>query len=929
MSAGVPRLAEWLIERVVPAHARESVLGDLHERFDVRARRSGEGAARRWYWRQAIAFLVRLPVIRVVAGASPMRANGRARDPLGAGLLRDVRMAVRTLRRRPGLTVTAAGIVALAIGANATVFGVLKAVLLEDLPFPEPDRLVMLWDDYPTASRMPITLEHYEAWAARTDLFSGVGAWETVSPALLDGEWPERLEGSLVTANLLPLLGARPVLGRLLLPQDQAAGAEPVMVLGHELWSARFGADPAIVGRTLDVNGVRTRIVGVVAEDFWFYDPYSATRSISGRNAASARFWLPLPVEQGFYAEERNYPRYRVIARLQDGVTLEAAAASAALMRRELPPTSSRETAAIEMRPLTEQVVAEARPRLLAMLGAVTLVLLIACVNLASLLLVDLEARRAELSLRLALGAGRARLVRQLVLESTLLGAGGGMLGLLLAVPMMRWIVALVPRGLPLAHRVGLDAGVAAAGIAASLAAGAAVGLAAALRTDAVRPGAGMATAPRTVAGSRSSRRVHDALVCVEVALSLILLVGATLLVRSLAVLNGVDTGFDSEHVLTFEVSPAAGAAALPDGEFIAALEQRVRSLPGVLGAGATTALPFSRWGQSAPIEVDGAVQDRPPRIDFRLVSPGYFDAIALPLRAGRAFSASDRAGTQPVVVVNDAFVERWLDGARDPVGRTIAVTWFRERSVRTIAGVVANVKHNELFESNLPIVYAPMLQAPVPFGRFAVRTRPGMETTLIEPIRRVAAAIDPRRPLGARIPAETIVGRRGEGWKVSRSTLKHERALIGDTALTRIAFDALVAQSMEEERFHTQVLDAFAAVAVVLTLIGIHGVVSYTTRQRDREMGIRMALGAGATSVRRLVLTRGLAPVAIGLVLGIAGALAATRVPRGLLHGVAEHDLASFVAASAAFALVSAVACAVPARRAARLDPVQVLRGE
>jgi predicted permease len=376
--------------------------------------------------------------------------------------------------------------------------------------------------------------------------------------------------------------------------------------------------------------------------------------------------------------------------------------------------------------------------------------------------------------------------------------------------------------------------------------------------------------------------------------LSLVLLIAATLLVRSFVSLKTTETGFDPRGVLTFEALATWDPATGPPTFFVE-LEERVAALPGVAAVGGTTALPFSRWAQSARVAVGGAaIEGEAPRIGHRLVTPGYFGAIGLPVRSGRAFDVTDVVGAPEVAIVNEAFVAAYLAGAAEPIGQVVTVERGRRVDRRAIVGVVANVKHSRLFEPARPIVYAPVRQDPAPFQRFAVRVDSGDPMTLVEPIRRTAAAIDARQPLQEFYPFET-----------------------------------LIAQSIEEERFYTQVLGAFAASAVLLTLAGIYGVVSYATRQREREVGIRMALGAGAGRVQGLVLGQGLVPVAIGLGLGGVGAAASAGLLRSLLHSVPAHDPVSFGLATILFALVAAVACLVPARRAARLDPAQVLRGE
>jgi predicted permease len=890
-----PRVAQWLVSFVLPRAGRDVVLGDLLERFRDRAAQRGVGAARRWYWRQAVSFVARVPASRAAAGLNGVMAGDTVAarfGPVATGIGSELRFAFRSLRRRRGLSMAAVAVLALAIGASTTVFSVVKAILIERIPFQDPDRLVMIWDRYPEHPDRdaPIRLDHYREWMGRTDLFTSVGAYETTSPSLEYGEWPERVEGAFVTSNLLPLLGARPALGRLLAPEDEAEGAAPVIVLSHGLWQSRFGGDPSIVGRQIRLGGVDTRVVGVMSEAFWFYDPYMVSRSLTGWSGEAARLWLPL--RAGAFGGETDYPRYRVIARLRDGVSLPTAADAAAAARSRMTGEDAQEQMTVELLPLSEQIRADSRPRLLGLFGAVALVLLIACVNLVNLLLVHVESRRSEFAVRAALGAGRGRLALQPVLESVLLAAGGGVVGLALARLGTGWLVGLVPRGLPLAHRIGIDVAVAAFGIGLALLAGLAVGVMAALRIDLRRIGAVMLSGSRTVSGSRSSRRIHGALVAAEVSLSLVLFISATLLLRSLASLHGADTGFEADGVLTFHSTLAVSQDRPANTEFFPRLEAAVREMPGVEAVGSTSALPFSLWGQLGRIEIDGTPVDG--SIERRVVSPGYFDAIRLPLRSGRVFSESDRGGAPPVVVVNEAAVDRWLGGDSDPIGRTITVIVRDERTVHTVVGVVANVKHERLDEADRPILYSAHRQWTLIFQRFAVRVAAGDPMRLVEPVRRAAAAIDPAQPLQ-----------------------------------DFISFDALVARSFEEESFYTKILGAFAAAAILLTLVGIYGVVAYITRQRDREVGIRMALGAGAGSVRRLVLGQGLIPVAIGLGLGWLGGLATAGLLRGLLHGIAERDPRTFALAAIMFAIAAAAACLIPANRAARVEPATVLRSE
>lgn len=888
-----PALARRLASITLPRRHRATCLSDLDERFESLARKQGVAEARRWYWRQATGFLLRVPAERLAIGAG-LRG-------LGAGFARDLSFAARTLRLRPGFTIPALIILALAIAANAAVLSIVDNVLLRELPVGDPDEVVLIWDIAPPGDRserrMPITVDHYSQWKRRDDLFELVGAMDTATPTLEADEFTIGVEGVIVSGDMFELLGARPALGRALTTADDAPDAAAVIVISHRLWRNSFGGDPGIVGRVIDVSNVPTTIVGVMPADFWFFDPYGFTRAGAGRETAQPDFWQPLS-SRNWQLTGTDYPALRVIARLRDGVTLQQASDAASAMRAALAVEEERADMGVRLTRLEDAVLGAKRDRLLLLQAAVTLLVLIACVNLMSLVLAKAAATRGELAVRAALGAGRGSLVRLAVSEALLLGLGGGLLGLLAARSLGGVIMSLAPRDLPLAHRVAVDGRVALITLAVALAAGLMAGVLPALRLDFGALTRALSSGSRSVAGDASTSRSRFALVALEVALTLVLLIGATVMLRSFFGAWRSDPGFERDSVLTYFVTVSSAPGEEPDPTFHDRLLEQVRDLPGVVSAGGTTHLPFTNWGNSWAITLDeGTSIEDAPRVDGRWITETYLDTMGIELRAGRDFARSDDDGSEPVVLVNEAFVERFFDTseAGAAAGRVIGVGKYGPPRIvqHRIVGVVENVKTGRLFEVPRPLVYQAVRQDPKIFLRHVVRTT-GPPTTLAAPIRRVAAAIDRRQPITEIYPLKS-----------------------------------LLADSLAEERFYTQLLSAFGLLAFALAVVGVYGSVAYSTRLGLREFGIRIAFGARPREVERLIVGRGLAPVVLGVAIGCGGAAMLVRGLESLLHGVSPIDPMSFAIASGAFMLIAAVAALLPAYRAAAVDPIEVLRAD
>lgn len=909
---GPPRWATLVVRAALPAHAAASHLADLDERFQLIVQRHGTARARRWYWRQAAGFAWRVPLARLIdtagrAARPPGRQPARSArfQHLRGALARDVAHAARTLRARPGFTVPAVAILALAIAANSVVLSIVDNVLLRELPFPDADELVMLWDLRPPESaspgKMPVSYEHYLGWRARHDLFAEIMAMDTLQPVVETDVYPLRTNGMMISGSAFAMLGAVPARGRPLLPDDDAPGADPVAVISDPLWRTGFGADPGIVGRAVTIDGAPVTVVGVMAEDFWSFDPYMFYRSIGGRETAQPAVWRPLSTRDWSDPDWYEYAALRVTARLQPGVSIAAARTALDAMRAARFMEGDEARLGVDVVRFADEVRGEMAPRLLLLQGAVTLLVLIACVNVMSLVLAKASAQRAELAVRAALGAGRGSLVRLAIIESALLGLGGGALGLLGAHALGGLVMRMAPRELPLAQRVGIDTRVAALTLAVALLAGIIAGLLPALSLDFSSLTRSLRAGSRNVAGGALGGRSRFLLVAVEVTLTLVLLIGAAVLTRSFVGVWRTDPGFEARRALTFFSVLATPPGEAPDYSFHTRLLDELRELPGVESVGGTTHLPFSQWAYTRPVVVgagEASLQDA-PRVESRWITEGYLDAMGMRLLAGRDFERRDDGNAEPVIIINEAFAARFFPGVGDPrtlIGEEVGVVTFgaQRRLLRhRVVGVVGNVKHDHLFESDRAIMYTPLRQDPTVYLRFVVRTS-GDPLALVPAVRAAAATVDRHQPLNEVFTLET-----------------------------------LIAQSLTAERFYTQLLMAFGGVAFALAAFSVYGTVAYSARLRQREIGIRIAFGAQPGAIRRLVVGQGLAPVAAGVVAGCGGGALLVRSLTGLLHGVSPFDLPSFAAAAGLLVAVAAVAALIPARRAASVDPIEVLRSD
>jgi putative ABC transport system permease protein len=828
----------------------------------------------------------------VILGVSPPGSSNRveALPPTRVGIgellmithaIRDARYALRQLVKAPGFTVVAVLTLALGIGATTAIFSVVNGVLLRPLPYPESDRLVRVHETVPQYGRFSVAPATFLDWRQQNGVFEHIAAYSSASATLLADDGPERVQGASVSWDLFPLLGVAPALGGGFTAEQDKPGADTAIVIAYGTWQRRFGGDPGVVGKSITLSGTPVTIVGVMPQGFYF-----PTRV--------AEYWRPIALNPANASRGGHF--LGVVARLKPGVSLAQAGAEMKAISERLalqyPDNSANESSEVVL--LQEQIVGAIRPALLTLLGAVAVVVLIACANVANLLLVRASVREKEIAIRTALGANRGRLVVQMLSESLVLALAGGGLGLLFAYLAIGPIQTLGATSIPRVADVAIDGWVLTFVAAASMVTGVLFGLAPAWQAARNGPGAVLKEGGRS--GSTSGGRwMRSTLLVVEVALSIVLLIGATLLLRSFARLAQVNPGFDPGRVLAFQVS--LPQTAYPDKAkrlvFFDALLDRLGAQAGIQAAGLTQTLPM-RGGYVLTFDVRGKPEAKPgegPSANHRGVTPDYFKALGIPVRRGRVFTAQDTETSPMVAVVDEAFVRKFFPN-EDPIGQGLNIGNGTD-GFYDIVGVVGNVHHEGLDETTAPTMYVPFKQESFGSAWVVART-PGDPAQLMAPIRRIVREIDPALPAYSMMPLSTVVS-----------------------------------DSVAQRRFSMLLLTLFAGLALFLAAVGLYGVVSYTVSQRTREIGLRIAIGAQPGNVLRLVVGGGMKLALLGVAIGIAGAIALSRFVASLLFEVAPSDPASYVGTAAVLLAVAALACYVPARRAMRVDPLVALQSE
>jgi len=806
-------------------------------------------------------------------------------------LWKDFRYALRGLRKRPGFTLVVALTLTLGIGANTAIFSVVHAVLLAPLPYHEPDRLVVLTakNDKRNLTQRPVSYPNVKDWRERNQVFEQLAGLRGESFSLTDRSEPERVNGLRVSANILSLLGAKPALGRDFLPEEEQPGREAVALVGHTLWQQRYAGDPKLIGQTLTLDGKAYTVVGVLPPGL---KHPGLTLSLPPEGAD---VWIPLIPVGG--EQNRSFANIRVVARLKPGVTIAQAQAEmnvlASQLEQQYPDANT--NVGVEVSSLHENLTGRVRRALWILLGAVGCVLLIACANVANLLLARAAGRQTEMAVRTALGANRWRLIRQLLVECVSLSVVGGVCGLLLATFGVPLLIGLSATSIPRAEEIGISAPVLGFTLLVSLLTGVVFGIAPALQSSRVQLVEALKEGKKGVAGG-GRRRLLSVLVVAEIALALVLLVGAGLMIRSFRSVSAVEPGFDPRNLLT--IAAPLQQASYKDQQLQLQFYERalpaINELPGVQSAAGVFRIPitgfataiFTVQGQPVPVGQE-------PNADYRTISHDYFRTMKMTVTRGRGFTERDNAEAPDAVIINEELARRFFPN-EDPVGKRLQVALERTRW-REIVGVVANAKLSGLEAPTDPAIYIPFQQNTWPNAlrtSFLVVRTDGDPNNYRAAIRQALRSVDPSLPI---------------------------------TQLRTM--DEIIAGSLSQRRFNTALLLVFAMVAALLAAVGVYGVMSYLVAQRTHELGVRMALGARRGDILRLVAGDGAKLAAVGVAGGVAMALAMTRLMSGLLFGVSATDPWTFVLIALLFAAVALLASYLPARRAAGTDPVIALR--
>jgi len=808
-------------------------------------------------------------------------------------LIRDIRYAARGLLKQPVFTAIVLLTLGLGIGASTAIFSVVNSVLLRNLPYRQPDRIVAIQELSEKGTRVQVTSANFLDWRAQNTVFEHLAAIRVTTSNLALADYAERIDIAQTSANFFEVFGVTPTYGRFFIPTDEQAGHEPVVILSDGLWRSRFGSDPGLVGKPIKLDGRNYTVIGIAPPRFQYPDKTEA--------------WLPpLKLVPELFPDQdvtqtRGMGYLAAVGLLKPGVSLPQAAAEmetiTSRLRQQYPESNNNRFNKVVS--LHRHLVGDTDTMLWLLLGAVTFVLLIACANVANLLLANAASRQKEIAIRTALGASRFRVVRQLFTESALLALAGGAVGLLLSVWGVPLITKLLPREFPRLDEIQIDWRVLGFTLAASVLTGLLFGLAPVFHLTRFGVHDAMKESSHGAGGSVHRSRLRHALIVAEVALSVVLLAGAGLLFRSFLQLQSVNAGFTPEQVLTARLSPS-GEKFKTDSDYIKYYENvlaRIGALPGVREAGVINTLPLQK-GPTFRFRVEGRAPlpiDKWPPANYRSVSPNYFHVLNIPVLQGRPFTDRDNEQAPTVLLVNQSIAEKYFPG-ENVVGKRINFgrTDSNQQPIwREIVGVVADVNNMELKEQPEPEIYFSSLQSP--FEAMSIVIRSSVEPgSLAGAVRGAVAEVDKTVPVA---DIETM--------------------------------DRIVTESVMQPRFNMVLLGLFSAIALVLSAAGIYGVTSYTVTQRTHELGIRLALGAQLGDVLRLILKQGLAVILIGVAIGLAAAFVLTRLLRTLVFGISTNDPLTFIGITLLLSVVALIACYMPARRATKVDPLVALRYE
>lgn len=814
-----------------------------------------------------------------------------------SGIIQDLRYAVRQVRKSPGFAAIAVITLALGIGANTSIFSVVNAVLLRSLPFPDADRLVRVWhtppqSSFPGISTFSISPANFLDWQKQNHVFSSMAIYGFGGFTLTGGDKAEQVTASRVSAGFFSTLGAQPMLGRLFSAEEDQPGHSNVVILSHRFWQDHFASNGDIVGRDITLDGTKYLVAGVMPASFRFPD--------------FAQIWTPMAWTDQEKTIRGNH-NYLAIARLKPGVDLKQAQAEMNTISSRLAqeyPADDKGWGAL-LRPLQADLVSDVRPALLVLLGAVGFILLIACVNVTNLSLARIFSRHKEIAIRTAMGASSARIIRQIVAESVLLALVGGALGLAYAHFGVRLIMAFLADRLPASMEANIDLKVLLFTAFVSVLTGVVAGILPAIHLSRANVNQALKQGLGRTGSDAGGNRTRSTLVVVEVALSLLLLIGAGLMIRSFETLRSVNPGFDPHGVLTMSaaVSRTKFSTATQQISFFDRTLNGIRALPGVTAAGVIDDIPLGGGGSHQPIAVEGrpvVPMSEQPEVDVRIISAGYLNALRVPVLRGRDFDNSDVSGRPSTILISASLAKQFWPG-EDPIGKHITLTFF-PGVVREIVGVVGDVKGDGLDQTRAPaMLYLPLDQLAAA-GNQQWRSFP---MTLVvrstsDPEAMVSAVTNAVREVDSTIPVIDV------------QTMQD-----------------LVSTSLSSERFSLLLLGAFALLALILAAIGIYSVLSYSVRRRVQEIGIRLALGASLSDVLRMVIFEGLRPTLLGVSIGIAGALALARVMSNLIYGVKPTDPLTFISVAFLLGTVALAASIIPAYRAAKVDPLVALRYE